>query len=317
MQYYAELLETKTLPLSKQGRRQRQGGSGVDIDADVIVTQGASMQRAPKKRKTKATEAEQSARHVARDVEDVEDVHEGLEAWEMLESMLDDLEPMGVGMAVAEPIEDSEPHRNTDTPVAVAVAEPIEDSEPHRDTDIPVAVAVPEPMIEDARPQMNADMGAMAAAMPPPLLHAVVAESSPEDIALQRRHCDMMIDSGYYGIFRFTRTQRGFSARCPWHRRNKKTDCKKAISVSTPMGAPIPREDIVLCWRRLATWCLAHGQYQFQREHVAYTPSADQAQVLGFIFNNSLGQSQCLRHSKKSSQILCALWSNCWGWGGS
>ena len=106
---------------------------------------------------------------------------------------------------------------------------------------------------------------------------AASAHQGPE--AAVRVH-EMMVDSGYFGIFRFTRTRRGFSARCPFHRRNKTTDCKKMISVTFCVGRPITREETVMCWRRLATWCLAHGQYERQRDHVAYTPAADDSEAL-------------------------------------
>jgi hypothetical protein len=59
----------------------------------------------------------------------------------------------------------------------------------------------------------------------------------------------------------------GFRIRCPFHKLNQTSDCKKWIRVLGPTDA-----DKEICVRRMMLWCVKHTEYNRQRHHVAWDP---------------------------------------------
>ena len=75
-----------------------------------------------------------------------------------------------------------------------------------------------------------------------------------------------------WGLWRFTPVRKGphggYQARCQFHRRNLKTDCKQEFVVEGP-----EREDKYNCIRRLMYWCTCHAMFDRQRKHRAFKPT--------------------------------------------
>ena len=292
-QYYTLLLQNKELPSQTRPNRQP-----YDMDADVIVKRPRHqhVRRAgqkPKKRRRSGPESSDEAEE--KGVGSV-----GIVAWEPNDMADEEDDEFCVGSVGDVALLDDEAEEEANTfcvgsagEVASEMSmEAMQDlSAMIRELDAPMSQTVEEagaPLAprssESVAPESDRQVvpvpgpDAIAMAVAEPVLEDGGAAQPPEARAGAN---ELMVDSGYFGIFRFTRTRRGFSARCPFHRRNKTTDCKKMISVTTAVGQPISRADTVMCWRRLATWCLAHNRFTRQRDHVGFTPAANDNEVRG------------------------------------
>ena len=60
-----------------------------------------------------------------------------------------------------------------------------------------------------------------------------------------------------------------FEARCPFHKKNQKTKCKKTFSLRFGMEGSA-MEDIIL--NALKHWCNAAQEFEYQTDHVGYLP---------------------------------------------
>ena len=155
--------------------------------------------------------------------------------------------------------------------------------------------SLPGPAPEAAVPVPACPVGASEAALVQPILSAsLVAEPSAPEVVLR---------SGAWGCFRITPKTRsgfgGFQARCPWHRKNASTDCKKFISLSGPS-----RLHQLECIRRLLTWCLSYQRFDRQRDHVRFTPSLQQALRTTELLPQTIREGPaCRPHSRKTSVL--------------
>ncbi len=91
-----------------------------------------------------------------------------------------------------------------------------------------------------------------------------------EAAAPQHPHSDLP-QTGMFGAFRFTRKQKGYQARCPFHRKSTVTECKKFMAVS---GSS--RAEATATWQKLAFWCVRALTFSRQRHHVAFNPSLEE-----------------------------------------
>ena len=278
-EFYSNLLDKKKLPPSKRPQEGQE-----EKDADVLMPKRKQLRRRPR----------QSTHHrEAGGPDGNDDLESGGEsdspsiapqnvslqeaALEELERMLDEMEPGESESEMLAPGQAS----SSSNPLAVAVAAP---PTPNISAE---AHVLSQPCSPDQNVEAEAEPTAAQPpfeAPPPPLqppAHTGPPSAAQPSEASGRSEGDFALPSGHFGVFRFTRTPRGFSARCPFHRRNPKTDCKKMISVTTPKGITVPQQAIVLCWRRLAWWCLRHKDFSRQREHVDWTPPAVDEQVPG------------------------------------
>ena len=214
-----------------------------DTDADVVVVSDRPLKRARRTR-SKAKESSDSG-------------ETDLGGGDIDEEGYEELEQMLLQMELEEENHPDPGHFSADHPTAPLALD--------RNTTLEPGAALPS---QQSQPPLSEQ--------PEPALAPL--QPSAEQVEVPQRD-DLLVASGNYGVFRFTRTGRGFSARCPFHRRNPKTDCKKMISVTTPRNQPVPQDAIVMCWRRLAWWCLCHKDFNRQRDHVDFTPPADNAVV--------------------------------------
>ena len=132
-----------------------------------------------------------------------------------------------------------------------------------------------------------ADLAEEAASAAEPLLgEATVAEPArapleaappPDGEAL----ADELMNNpaGSWGCFRFTPVAKGehgyYQARCPFHRRNLRTDCKQELPVLGPS-----QQDRRDCIRRLWFWRLSHPDFDRQRHHRSFKPLIHQCPTL-------------------------------------
>ena len=103
-------------------------------------------------------------------------------------------------------------------------------------------------------------------------------QSSDEDneAALQEEQASVLLDSDLEALldlepFRFTFKNTGqhgaFEARCPFHRKNDRSHCKKTLRLSGPSTA-----DRAATLHRLRFWCICALDHSRQRFHVWETP---------------------------------------------
>ena len=266
MQFYTSLLENKKLPEAKRAAPPRE-----DMDADVISAKRPPTKRrrhheqgeVQKPRGQNPEDSDSSGGQLSHQSHQTDSMGDD-EAMQELSRMMDELEPIQDELAALTP------------------GEPASSTHPSTTAVVPAELDVaPQPggqAIAEAPSQ--ATPVSQALPLPPdPVQLPDQAAPSADQQAEDPNRDDLLVASGNYGVFRFTRTARGFSARCPFHRRNPRTDCKKMVSVIAPRGQPVSQASIVLCWRRLAWWCVRHSEFGRQREHVDWTPPADEAQV--------------------------------------
>ena len=77
-----------------------------------------------------------------------------------------------------------------------------------------------------------------------------------------------------YGVFTISSREGGLQARCPFHRKNSKTDCKKFFRVES---------DEKVAWKRLFWWCISHTDHVRQRDHVSYDAPIEDCGIDDFI----------------------------------
>ena len=106
------------------------------------------------------------------------------------------------------------------------------------------------PLVE---PEAHLDVGAEILAEP---RHAEGARAGHgEDVARLRGQ------SFFWGPFRFTKKRAGWEAWCPYHKRNRQTDCKKYLTANNRGEA--------VAIRALKSWCLCAPRHNRQWKHLA------------------------------------------------
>eukprot|EP00971_Amphidinium_carterae_P352655 6492690-Amphidinium_carterae.2 len=112
---------------------------------------------------------------------------------------------------------------------------------------------------------------AMQTPPPPPL--PPPAEPPVEELQAELHAVapDLLLEGGAWGGFRISVKQAGkqsafggFECKCPWHRLNDNSDCKKLFSVRGPT-----HEDKQVAMRALKTWAITAKQHSRQRHHLA------------------------------------------------
>ena len=73
-----------------------------------------------------------------------------------------------------------------------------------------------------------------------------------------------------WGPFRITyKTNEGLEARCPYHRKNIKTECKKFVDFHVRGPGPVPTEAMHVCLHRVLWWCCQARDFDRQWTHNA------------------------------------------------
>lgn len=103
--------------------------------------------------------------------------------------------------------------------------------------------------------------------LPPPLAEPMSSAIVPAVPDGDGEAHERILKNGKWGIFRMTAKHKlpfgGYQASCPFHRKNKTTDCKRYISLRDDT-----REERLQVLRQLVWWCTLAPYHDRQRTHL-------------------------------------------------